>query len=68
MPTQEELRRVLYSDRTPLRTRCSVALMAFSGVRYQTMGSYDGTDGLVVGDFPELEVKSDTVVFRTVPA
>jgi len=57
VPTQEELRKVLYSDKTSLRTRASIALMAFSGLRFQSQGTFSGRDGTLVGDLPELEIK-----------
>jgi integrase len=39
---------------------------AFSGLRPATIGSADGTDGLKVGDLPELEVKDGKVAFAKV--
>jgi integrase len=57
VPTQEELRKVLYSDKTSLRTRACIALIAFSGLRFQSQGTFSGRDGTLVGDFPELEIK-----------
>ena len=69
VPTQEELKRVLSSDKTPLRTRCSIALMAFSGLRFQSQANEDGSDGLAVGDLPELEIAAEKrVAFSKIPA
>jgi Cu/Zn superoxide dismutase len=69
VPTQQELRKVLYSDKTPLRTRASIALMAFAGLRFQSQGNFTGTDGLKVGDLPELERKEDgQVAFSKISA
>ncbi len=68
VPTQQELKRVLYSDKAPLRTRASIALMAFAGLRFQSQGNFRGADGLKVGDFPELETKEGRVVFSKIPA
>lgn len=67
VPTPDELRRVLYSDTTPLRTRAEIALTSFSGVRLECHGNYLGNDGLRIGDFPELEVKSSGVEFERIP-
>jgi hypothetical protein len=39
-----------------LRGRVSIALMAFSGLRPQSLGNYDGSDGIRLGDFPEAEI------------
>lgn len=65
MPTPEDLRRVLLAA-TP-KERVSISLMAFSGVRPQVIGSYEGTDGLVLGDLPELKVEGATVSFEKTP-
>ncbi len=68
IPTQEQLRQTLYSDRTPIRTRVVIALMAFSGLRFQSMGNFDGSDGLKVGDMPELVVEDGRVTLKRIPA
>jgi hypothetical protein len=41
--------------------------MAFSGLRPQTLGNYDGTDGIRLGDFLEAEIRQDGVEFRKTP-
>jgi hypothetical protein len=66
-PTQDELKKVLYADTTPLRTRACVALVAFSGVRLEVLGDYLGLDGLRISDFPELKIEDGKVVFSKVP-
>lgn len=68
VPTQEELGKVLYSDTTPLRTRASIALIAFSGLRLETLGDYLGLDGIRIRDLPDLEIKDRTVTFKRTPA
>jgi integrase len=65
MPTPEDLRRVLLAAKP--HERVSISLMAFSGLRPAAIGSYDGTDGLTVGDLPELKVSGTTVEFQKVP-
>jgi hypothetical protein len=65
IPGKEELDRILRMA-TP-RARVSIALMAFSGLRPQTLGNYDGTDGVRLGDFPEAEIRQDGVEFTKVP-
>ena len=67
-PTQEELKRVLYNDKTSMRTRTSIALIAFSGLRIEVLGDYLGLDGLSIKDIPELEVKGGNISFSKMPA
>ena len=43
-PTQEELARIFRACK--LDAKAAVALMAFSGLRPQVLGNYDGSDGL----------------------
>ncbi|MBI2184979.1 MAG: site-specific integrase [Thaumarchaeota archaeon] len=65
VPSQEELARILrFLDP---RGRTSAALIAFTGNRIEVLGNYDGTDGLVLGDLPELSIKDKEVVFETIP-
>lgn len=70
VPTQDELRRVLYGDRTTLRTRVSIALMAFSGPRPEVQGNYFGLNGLKIQDLPEMEIQArkKEVRFAKIPA
>lgn len=65
-PAPDELRRILLSG--TLRNRVSCALMAFSGVRPEVLGSYLGDDGLRAKDLPELRIKGGHVVFERTPA
>jgi len=65
VPSKEELDRILRMA-SP-RGRVSIALMAFSGLRPQTLGNYTGTDGLRLGDFVEAEIREDGVEFSKVP-
>ena len=48
------------------RARVSIALMAFSGLRSESLRNYTGCDGLRFGDF-EAEIKPDSVSFRSSP-
>ncbi|MFI5418990.1 MAG: hypothetical protein ACHQ2Y_08875 [Candidatus Lutacidiplasmatales archaeon] len=59
----DELGRIL--QRLSLRGRTVALLMAHSGVRPQVVGSYRGERGLVLGDFPDLDLK--TLTFREAP-
>jgi integrase len=65
LPTQADLRRVLLAAKP--HERVSISLMAFSGLRPQSIGSYDGMDGLTVGDLPELKVDGKSVSFEKIP-
>ena len=65
VPDQNELKKILNSADT--RERVAISLVAFSGLRLETMGNYDGTDGLTIGDIPELEIKDGTVSFLKTP-
>jgi len=68
VPTKTQLQSILNVAST--RTRTSISLMAFSGIRPQVMGNYDGTDGLKLADLPDLIIESEgkSVSFAHVPA
>jgi hypothetical protein len=65
VPSQEELARVLRAS--PPRVRAAVALMAFAGLRPQSIGNHDGSDGLRIKDLPELKIEGGSVVFEKTP-
>jgi site-specific recombinase XerD len=65
VPTQQELRKILMCG--DLRARCACALLAHSGLRIETLGNYEGTDGLRIKDFPEMKIENGEVVFEKVP-
>ncbi len=54
VPTLDELRRIL--DRLSPRGRVVALLMAHSGLRPGVLGSYGASDGLRLGDLPELRL------------
>ena len=65
IPTPDELLQILsYAES---RGQCSIALMAFSGVRPQVLGDMNGKDGLEIRDFPELEIVGKSVTFTKMP-
>jgi hypothetical protein len=66
IPAQQKLDTLLSA--CDLRTGTMVALEAFSSVRPQVLGRSDASDGLVLGDLPELEIGPDGVRFTKVPA
>jgi hypothetical protein len=65
VPSKEELSRILRMA-SP-RGRTSVALMAFSGLRPESLGDYLGTDGIRLGDFTEAKVRDDGIEFEKIP-
>ena len=46
------------------RARVAIALMAFSGLRPQSLGNFTGTDGIRLGDFIEAEVSNRGIKFH----
>jgi len=68
VPTKTQLQSIL--NVSSPRTRSSISLMAFSGIRPQVMGNYDGTDGLKIADLPDLVIEPDgkSISFANVPA
>jgi hypothetical protein len=65
-PITASLLRQLYSA-SPLKVRCIIALLAGSGIRPEVIGKDDGSDGLRLGDIPELEIEAGRVRFRKTP-
>jgi hypothetical protein len=65
VPTQAELARVLRSS--PPRIRVAEALMTFADLRPESIGNFDGSDGLTLRDFPELSMDGKQVTFEKVP-
>ncbi|EQB64328.1 MAG: integrase/recombinase, partial [Thermoplasmatales archaeon I-plasma] len=62
---KEELARIL--RKATSRGRVAIAIMAFSGLRPESLGDYEGTDGLRLGDLKELKL-SDEIQFDKIPA
>lgn len=65
VPSKEELARIL--RKATSRGRVAIAVMAFSGLRPESLGDYEGTDGLRIGDLKELKL-SDEIQFDKIPA
>ena len=42
-------------------------MVAHSGLRLEVLGNYEGSEGLRIKDFPELEVTGETVEFKKIP-
>ena len=64
VPMREELSKFLLLSAP--RGKVSISLMAFSGLRPESLGNYEGNDGLVLGDLEDLDIRSLT--FRKMPA
>ena len=64
VPTKEELSKILRMG--TLRSRASVSLIAFSGLRPEVLGNYEGNDGLTIRDMEDFDPESMT--FTKVPA
>jgi integrase len=65
VPTQEELASIFRSSKP--RGTCSIALMAFSGVRPGVLASHNGENGLEIRDLPELAIENGKVTFPKAP-
>ncbi len=64
--TKEELSSII--RKSSARGRVAISMMAFSGLRPESLGNYDGTDGLKFSDFPELKLTDRSVEFGKIPA
>ena len=65
VPTKEELSSIIRKATT--RGRIAISLMAFTGLRPESLGNYSGTDGLKFSDFPELKLTAQGIEFSKVP-
>jgi len=65
VPNKDELSRIVRMA-SP-RGRVSIAMIAFSGLRPESLGNYLGTDGLRLGDFTEASIGSDKITFEKLP-
>jgi hypothetical protein len=64
VPEPAQLQEVLSA--ATQRAKVSASFMAFCGVRPEVLGNKDGTNGLILGDLPDLDV--DLLTFRNIPA
>ena len=65
VPTQAELARALRTS--PPRIRVAEVLMAFADLRPESIGNYDGSDGLMLKDLPELNIDDGKITFEKIP-
>ncbi len=66
VPSKDELAKIIRMA-TP-RARVAIALMAYSGLRPESIGNYNGTDGLRIADIPEARLTEQGIEFENVPA
>lgn len=66
VPNKEELDKIIRMA-TP-RARVSITLMAYSGLRPESLGNYEGSDGIVLSDFIEAEVTEKGFEFSEIPS
>jgi len=64
-PEKQELKTILMYGSE--RSRVNVALISQAGLRLETLGNEPGTDGLRIGDLPEIDVKDGRVDFKRIP-
>lgn len=55
VPEAKEMTEIF--DRASLRTAVEISLIAKAGLRPQALGNHDGTDGLVLGDIPDIVIE-----------
>ena len=65
VPEKEELRTILMNG-TP-RANAIVVLMAQAGLRPESLGNESATDGITIGDLPELKIEKNRVAFTKTP-
>ncbi|MGC9123878.1 MAG: site-specific integrase [Thermoplasmata archaeon] len=65
-PTKEELDKILRN--ASLRGRAIIGILAFSGIRPESLGNYKGTDGIVLKDIEGLEITDQGINFKIFPA
>lgn len=66
VPSKQELKDIL--NAATLRARASISLMAFAGLRPQSLGKCDGSDALRISDIPDIVVHEHDVSFSRIPA
>lgn len=66
VPTSSELDQIIAAGSK--KSKVAVALMAYSGLRPEVLGYNDASDGLVLGDMPELVIGDKGPYFKEIPA
>jgi integrase len=65
VPTKEELKRIFLSSST--QARAASVIIAHAGLRPESLGNYQGSDGLRMRDLPELTINGTEAVFKKIP-
>ena len=65
VPSQEELARIFRNSSN--RARLAETLIAFADLRPESIGNYNGSDGLKLSDLPEVRIENGQVVFDKMP-
>jgi len=65
-PSKDEIDAMLRN--ATVRGRAIISLLAFSGLRPESLGNYDGSDAIRLKDIEGLKVSSDGVEFSKLPA
>ena len=65
IPEKSELARILRKGEG--RAKLEISLLAFSGLRPETLGNAEGKDGLKLSDFPEMKIENGKVEFEKIP-
>lgn len=66
VPSQEELARIFRNSSA--RVRLAEAFIAFADLRPESIGNHNGSDGLKLGDMPDVKIENKQVVFDKTPA
>lgn len=66
VPQKEELSKILRMATS--RGKAIIGLLAFSGLRPESLGNYDGSDAIKIGDVEGLSINGDHVEFSNIPA
>ncbi|MEO9308123.1 MAG: site-specific integrase [Nitrososphaera sp.] len=65
VPNADEIVEIF--NRTSLREAVAISLISKAGLRPQVMGNHDGTDGLKVGDMPDIIIENGVAKCLQVP-
>ena len=64
--SQEDLKKIL--DASDIRGKVAISMVAFSGIRLQSLGNEKGTDGIMLSDIEGLILDRNGVRFENIPA
>lgn len=65
VPSKDDLGKIL--RKASPRGRVAIAMMAFTGLRPESLGNYEGTDGLQLGDIKDLKLDGK-IEFGSIPS